>query len=82
MSVSIFSTEVPVREAALELAGLYQELLRSMCKGTIPAPENPAWADPRFHRMIVSALGKVGSVRADAEKWGAMKELFREIGRA
>ena len=83
------STNDPFRfdyanEARAKLTALadgYRTVLDRMELNILPAPDASFWTDPRFHRMLVERIHRLQGKKQDADKWEAVKELFREAGR-
>ena len=69
------------REQIRAVAAGYSALLDRMSAGEQLHPERGEWKDSRFQRMVVERLTHLKSLTANADKWEAVKELFREAGR-
>ena len=85
MSITSLNYIDPADEARAKLADLadsYRPVLDRMELNILPAPDSSCWADPKFHRMLVDRIHCLSGKKQDADKWEAVKELFREIGRA
>lgn len=70
------------REEAEALLKHYSGIIDKMFGGWVPPRDAPEWLQYRFHEQLVRRM-QASKLRADsADKWDAIKELFREIGRA
>jgi len=69
------------RAKALALAEEYRTVLDRMELNICPVSNAPFWTDPKFHTMLVARVHRLAGKKQDADKWEAVKELFREAGR-
>lgn len=69
------------RTKAFALIEDYRVTLDRMELNICPVSNAPLWTDPKFHTMLVARIHRLQGKKQDADKWEAVKELFREAGR-